>query len=88
MEEKISKMFIGDSILVIIFTVLMWTTLTIVRNNIGLMTDEVTSKFFMNALWMLVLLFGTVALGAVFMHLKNHKQRIYKEDIENGEKCR
>ena len=88
MKEKINKMFIWDSALVIIFTALMWTILSIVRNNIGLMTEDISVKMFMNIVWMLVLIFGIVALEAVFIHLKNHKERIYKEDIENGEKCK
>jgi len=86
-KEKIKKMFIWDSTLLIIFTVLMWTILFIVRNNIGLMIEDISVKMFMNIIWMLVLMFGTMALGTVFIHLKNHKERIYKEDIKNGEEC-
>ena len=86
MKKKISKMFSNDSILIFVFIALMWGILSVVRNNIKLLTDDVSVLMFMNALWIVILGFGTMALMAVFMHLKSHKERIYTEDIENGEK--
>ncbi|SHJ89971.1 hypothetical protein SAMN02745751_03669 [Dethiosulfatibacter aminovorans DSM 17477] len=86
MKGKINKMFSSDSMLIFVFIGLMLSILTVVRGNIKLLTDDAAVIMFMNALWVLILGFGTMALLAVFMHLKNHKERIYTEDIENGEK--
>ncbi len=86
MNKKTNSMFSNDKILIIIYIALMWAMLTVVRNNIKLLTDDVSVRMFMNMVWALVLLFGSTALIVVFMHLKKHKERIYREDIENGEK--
>ena len=86
MKEKVNKMFSNDSILIFVFTALMWAMLSVVRNNIKLLTEDVSVLMFINVLWIGILGFGTMALMAVFMHLKSHKERIYTEDIENGEK--
>jgi hypothetical protein len=85
-KERINKMFSGDSRLIFIYITLMWTILTIVRNNLKFLTDDLAVLMFMNGVWIVILGFGTLALMALLMHLKNHKERIYKEDIENGEK--
>ncbi len=86
MKNKTNKMFSNDTGLIFIYIALMWAILTVVRNNIKLLTDDVSVLMFMNMVWALVLVFGTTALIVVFMHLKNHKERIYREDIENGER--
>jgi len=79
-------MFNSDSILIFTYIALMWIMLTVIRGNLKLLTDDAAVLMFMNVLWLVILGFGTMALMAVFMHLKNHKDRIYTEDIENGEK--
>ena len=86
MKEKINKMFSNDSILIFIYIVLMWAILGVVRNNLKFLTEDTSVLMFMNAIWIIILGFGTMALVAVFLHLKNHKERIYTEDIENGER--
>lgn len=86
MKEKINRIFNNDTGLIVIFIGLMWAILSVVRSNIKLLTDDAAVLMFMNAVWMLVLLFGTTALMAVFLHLKKHKERVYREDIENGER--
>jgi uncharacterized membrane protein len=86
LKEKINKMFSNDSVLIFIYIALMWTILAVVRNNLKFLTDDSAVLMFMNGVWIVILGFGTLALMAVFMHLKNHKERIYTEDIENGEK--
>lgn len=86
MKGKINKIFSSDSILIFAFIGLMWIMLTVARGNLELLTDDGSVLMFMNVLWVVILGFGTMALMAVFMHLKNHKERIYREDIENGEK--
>jgi hypothetical protein len=85
-KGKINKIFSSDSILIFAFIGLMWIMLTVARGNLELLTDDGSVLMFMNVLWVVILGFGTMALMAVFMHLKNHKERIYREDIENGEK--
>jgi hypothetical protein len=85
-KERINIMFKKDKILIYIYIALMWAILTVVRNNLKFLTDDPGVMMFMNVLWIVILGFGTLALIAVFMHLKNHKERIYKEDIENGER--
>lgn len=86
MKEKIDKMFNKDKILIFGYIALMLTILTIVRSNLKFLTDDPAVLMFMNGLWIVILGFGTIALVALFMHLKNHKERIYTEDIENGER--
>ena len=86
MKGKINKMFSGDSILIFAFVALMLAILTVVRGNLKLLTDDTEVLMFMNVLWALILGFGSMALMAVFMHLRSHKERIYTEDIENGER--
>lgn len=88
MKSRINKMFLNDKILVYLYIALMWTILTIVSKNVNLLTENTSVLLFMKVVWVLVLLFGTTALLAVLMHLKKHKNRIYKEDIENGEKIK
>jgi len=85
-KKRINRMFIWDTALVIIFAVFMWIMLSIVRNNIGLITEDILAIIFMNTLCIFVLIFGSISLVAVFMHLRTHKERIYQEDIEHGEK--
>lgn len=85
LKEKINKMFSSDSILIFVFIALMLAILTVVRGNLKFLTDDAEVLMFMNILWVIILGFGTIALMAVFMHLKKHKERIYTEDIENGE---
>jgi anaerobic C4-dicarboxylate transporter len=85
-KGKINKMFSNDSVLIFIYIALMWVILSVVRNNLKFLTDDTAVLMFMNVLWIVILGFGTLALIAVFMHLKNHKERIYTEDIENGER--
>jgi type VI protein secretion system component VasK len=79
-------MFNSDSILIFTYIALMWIMLTVIRGNLKLLTDDAAVLMFMNVLWLVILGFGTMALMAVLMHPKNHKDRIYTEDIENGEK--
>ena len=86
MKGKINKIFSSDSILIFSFITLMWIMLTIVRGNLKLLTDDAAVLMFMNALCVVILAFGTMALMAVFIHLRSHKERIYTEDIENGER--
>lgn len=86
MKERIDKMFNKDEILIFGYIGLMLAILTIVRSNLKFLTDDPAVLLFMNGLWIVILGFGTMALMAVFMHLMNHKERIYTEDIENGEK--
>ena len=86
LKEKINKMFSNDSILIFIYIALMWMILAVVRNNLKFLTDDSAVLMFMNGVWIVILGFGTLALIALFMHLKKHKERIYTEDIENGEK--
>jgi hypothetical protein len=86
MNERINKIFSRDKMLIFIYIALMWIILTVVRNNIKLLTDDPSVLMFMNVVWALVLIFGSTALLVVFMHLKRHKERIYREDIENGER--
>lgn len=86
MKERIDKMFNKDKVLIFGYIGLMLAILTIVRSNLKFLTDDSAVLLFMNGLWIVILGFGTMALMAVFMHLKNHKERIYTEDIENGEK--
>lgn len=86
MDKKINKIYFGDSFLIFSFLLLMCIMLTVIRGNLKLLTDDGSVLMFMNVLWIVILGFGTMALMALFMHLKNHKDRIYTEDIENGEK--
>lgn len=86
MKEKIDKMFNKDKMLIFGFITLMFIILTIIRGNLKLLTDDSAVLMFMNGLWIVILGFGSIALIALFMHLKNHKERIYTEDIENGER--
>jgi cobalamin biosynthesis protein CobD/CbiB len=86
LKEKINKMFSNDSVLIFIYIALMWIILSVVRSNLNLLTDDSAVLMFMNVVWIVILGFGTLALMALFMHLKKHKERIYTEDIENGEK--
>ena len=86
MKEKINKMFSNDSVLIFIYVALMWVILSVVRSNLKFLTDDSAVLMFMNGVWIVILSFGTLALMALFMHLKKHKERIYTEDIENGEK--
>jgi hypothetical protein len=86
MEERIDKMFLRDKTLIFAYVILLWAILTVVRNNIKLLTDDAAVLIFMNVVWIVVMGFGILALIAVFMHLKTYKERIYTEDIENGEK--
>ncbi|SHJ55493.1 hypothetical protein SAMN02745751_02829 [Dethiosulfatibacter aminovorans DSM 17477] len=85
MKNKINRMFKNDMILIYVYIALMWTILTVVRNNIKLITNDLSVLMFMNVVWALVLVFGTTALMVVFIHLKKQKERIYSEDIKNGE---
>ena len=86
MKGKIDKMFNQDKMLIFGYIALMLTILTFVRSNLKFLTDDPAVLMFMNGLWIVILGFGTIALVALFMHLKNQKERIYTEDIENGER--
>lgn len=86
MDKKINKIYSGDSLLIFSFILLMWAILAIVRNNLKLVIDDSSALMFMNVLWVVILAFGSMALMAVFIHLRSHKERIYTEDIENGER--
>ncbi len=86
MKGKIDKMFNQDKMLIFGYIALMLTILTFVRSNLKFLTDDPAVLMFMNGLWIVILGFGTIALVALFMHLKNQKEIIYTEDIENGER--
>jgi len=86
MDQKVKNIFRRDTALIVVFTLLMWLVLSIVRSNIKNFANNLSEVFFMNTMWILVMLFGTVSLVAVYSHLKKHKTEIYKEDIKNGGK--
>lgn len=86
MAEKINKLYLRDVLLIFSYILFLWIILTVGRDNIKLLTDDALVLVFMNAVWFVVLGFGTMSLMVVFLHLKKHKYRIYEEDITNGEK--
>jgi hypothetical protein len=85
MNNKINKRYFGDVILMAIFLILMWAILLFVRSGIVEMSQDAMTQTFISAACFLALTFGTASLVAVWMHLTKHKNRIYKEDIMNGE---
>ena len=86
MDQNAKNIFRKDTTIIIIFTLLMWIVLGVVRSNIKNFANNLSEVYFMNTIWFLVMMFGSVSLLAVYNHLKKHKNYIYKEDIKNGGK--
>ena len=82
-QKKINIMYSIDVFLLLFFMILMWTIFLIVKMNIIGLFEGVFMKCFLCLICFLVLIFGTISIFSVIVHLKQNKIRIYTEDCFN-----
>ncbi|MEL7566695.1 MAG: hypothetical protein AAGU27_17695 [Dehalobacterium sp.] len=81
MEEKIKKMYRGDSNLIIAFTVFLWIVLIYTMLVVSGLAPDHTVRIAAIGAAVVAGAAATTALMAVLGHLKRNKQELYTEDI-------
>lgn len=81
MEEKIKKMYRGDSNLIIAFTIFLWIILIYTMIVVSGLAPNHTVGIVAISAAIIVGVTATTALLAVLGHLKTNKQELYTEDI-------
>jgi len=81
MEEKIKKMYRGDSNLIIAFTIFLWIVLIYTMIVVSGLAPDNTVRIAAISAAIVAGVTATTALLAVLGHLKRNKQELYTEDI-------
>ena len=81
MKKKIQQLFISDCTAIVTAMVALWAMVMFAMTTVRAIapTRAVEALIFASAL--LICLFATASLAAVFIHLKRNREAIYTEDI-------
>lgn len=81
MKKKIQRLFISDCAAIVTAMIAIWAMIMFAMTSVRAIapTQVVATLIFASAL--LICLFATASLAAVFIHLKRNRESIYTEDI-------
>ncbi|MEL7566070.1 MAG: hypothetical protein AAGU27_14445 [Dehalobacterium sp.] len=81
MQDKINKMYRGDSNLIIAFTIFLWIVLIYTMIIVSGLAPDHTVRIVAIGAAIIAGVAATTGLLAVLGHLKKNKQELYTEDI-------
>lgn len=81
LEEKIKKLYTQDRLVIFGFMVFLWIIMLFVMAQVSGLAPSATVRTIILVCGVLVAVFATGSLFAVFVHLKNNREELYSEDI-------
>ncbi|HOV29215.1 MAG TPA: hypothetical protein PLY83_03900 [Synergistales bacterium] len=78
------RMYRSDMALVGTFFILMWTVLLYVLLQVNRIAPDTTTRTLATVAALLVGGFASGALAAVAIHLRKHREDLYREDCKNS----
>ena len=82
-EKSIKAVFQKDCMALVIFVVGMWSVILPVMLNVVGLTDDPLTKGLLFAAAGVGGVSLTLAIFAVFLHIRKNRDQIYREDLEN-----
>ena len=82
-EKSIKAVFRKDCMALVIFVVGMWCVILPVLLSVVRLTDDLITKGFLFAAAVVGGVSLTLAIFAVFLHIRKNRDEIYREDLVN-----